>query len=617
MRKKAEQTGVEFHDLSAMKSRSIFMLVIALALAFSSAWVVFIGKSKSPTFIVAAEIASDAFDLWEQPGSLPEGVYLQDSTHAVVTKFVRSVDSTALWHSSVEPFGLSAGLEKSQWRGGWFFGSDLSAWEEKPGRMASHWKPRVGGANRLQMSKDGAIVSVYAPFDSTSADQYLKTTWISIDSVAQFNGVLPNGWMQWFEYLLDDHPEILQAKLGAFSLPGWPEYAVTKPLLDAAWIQLELDKGDTLWAFHCPDSAAFVANGIGNWSNGVWYLHSRGEENGWDSLPAFQKPNEAAVVTSQFAQWNSGDLEQAKWLADGRLIWMKELQPREDKDEVIQLADVVAISEDTSSIEVPETTNHLLGQARNHRTGNLMDIRWESGVVQAIDSKTESIIWTLKLGGSKAPKVWEVDLYQNGKFQVVIASKNRVDVIDVLGREVKGYPQLNATGFTAAAVFDYDRNNRHRIVLGTRDGNILNLQGEAMPTAGWMFSPNQGRYAVDIQHVRAGPSDYLFVAFSDGSVRLLARSGEDRMQTSIRIPPDQIAAFRIGKDIESTTALYIDENGWVEEKTIGGNESVGLTHATKGIRVLVEDRTKDGIPEVIVLTESGEEMWNARNERIN
>lgn len=246
-----------------------------------------------------------------------------------------------------------------------------------------------------------------------------------------------------------------------------------------------------------------------------------------------------------------------------------------------------------------------------------MDIRWESGVVQAIDSKTESVIWTLKLGGKKAPKVWEVDLYQNGKFQVVIGSENRVDVIDVLGREVKGYPQLNAAGFTTTAVFDYDRNNRHRILLGTRDGNILNLQGEALPTAGWMFSPNPSRYAVDIQHVRVGPSDYLFVAFSDGSVRLLARSGEDRMQTSIRIPPDQIAAFRIGKDIESTTTLYIGENGWVEEKTIGDNESVGLTHATKGIRVLVEDRTKDGIPEVIVLTESGEEMWNARNERIN
>lgn len=616
MHKKVDQTGVEFHDLSVMKSRSFLVLMIALALAFSSAWVVFIGKRESPTFIVAAEIAPDVFDFWEQPGSLPEGVYFQDSARAVVTKFVRSIDSTILWHSSAEPIGLPAELEKSSWHGGWFFGTDLSVWEAEPGLMASYWKPRLGGVNRLQKLGDGVVESVYEPFDSTSADQYLKTTWIPIDSAVQINRILPSGWMQWFRDLVDHHPQIQQAKLGAFAVQGWPACTVINTLPEAAWLQLELASGDTLWAFHSPDSMAVAAR-IGKWSNGVWYLHSLGEENGWDSIPAFQMPDEPDVVTSQFAQWGSGGLEQGKWVADGRLIWKREVKLKEGKDEAIQVAEVITITEDTSSTEVAEPTNRLLGQARNHRTGNLMDIWWESGVVKAIDSKTEAVIWTIKLGGKKAPKVWEVDLYQNGKFQVVIGSENRVDAIDVLGREVKGFPQLNATGYTAVAVFDYDRNNRHRILLGTRDGNILNLQGEAMPTAGWMFSRNPGRYAVDIQHVRVGPSDYLFVAFSDGSVRLLARSGEDRMQTSIRIPPDQIAAFRIGKDIESTTALYISENGWVEEKTLGGNESVGLTHVTKGIRVFVEDRTNDGIPEVIVLTESGEEVWNARNERIN
>jgi hypothetical protein len=33
--------------------------------------------------------------------------------------------------------------------------------------------------------------------------------------------------------------------------------------------------------------------------------------------------------------------------------------------------------------------------------------------------------------------------------------------------------------------------------------------------------------------------------------------------------------------------------------------------------VAVEDRTGDGIPEVVLQTRTGEEIWGANNERIN
>jgi hypothetical protein len=38
---------------------------------------------------------------------------------------------------------------------------------------------------------------------------------------------------------------------------------------------------------------------------------------------------------------------------------------------------------------------------------------------------------------------------------------------------------------------------------------------------------------------------------------------------------------------------------------------------TRGQAVSLEDRTGDGIPEVVVQIQDGEEIWGARNQRID
>lgn len=52
------------------------------------------------------------------------------------------------------------------------------------------------------------------------------------------------------------------------------------------------------------------------------------------------------------------------------------------------------------------------------------------------------------------------------------------------------------------------------------------------------------------------------------------------------------------------------------EQVLGTEEYTGLSRMTRGQSVQVKDRTGDGIPEVVVRTDEGEEWWNARNQRI-
>jgi hypothetical protein len=63
--------------------------------------------------------------------------------------------------------------------------------------------------------------------------------------------------------------------------------------------------------------------------------------------------------------------------------------------------------------------------------------------------------------------------------------------------------------------------------------------------------------------------------------------------------------------------LFFDGAGVIQERIIGSNQPTGMNGLTRGLFVEVEDRTGDGIPEVVVQTSTGEEIWGANNERIN
>ena len=129
--------------------------------------------------------------------------------------------------------------------------------------------------------------------------------------------------------------------------------------------------------------------------------------------------------------------------------------------------------------------------------------------------------------------------------------------------------------------------------------------------------PQAGRVIVQIHHLRVGNRDYLYAGQDDGSIRLLKRSGGDRFDSPVSVPPEQAPCFRLSQSIASSTVLYSDEQGWIQERTFGTNEAVGMSRMTRGLSVSMDDRDSDGIEEVIVQTIDGEEVWNARNERIS
>jgi hypothetical protein len=152
--------------------------------------------------------------------------------------------------------------------------------------------------------------------------------------------------------------------------------------------------------------------------------------------------------------------------------------------------------------------------------------------------------------------------------------------------------------------------------MAAPNGELFNFRKEGERTPGWNFKVRPGRYITSLAHVRVSNKDYVFAGQDDGSVRFLKRSGEDRFDSPLQFPSGQIPVFRLGASIESSSVLFFDDDGVIQERTIGTNEAIGMTGLTQGIKVELQDRTGDGIPDVVVHTGRGEEVWDSRNQRI-
>lgn len=606
MHSKAGQTGAGSPELGRMNWQRVLTVggVVVAALG-SAAWVL-LQRAAVPASIDPTEVVSDAFDRWEQPAVWPNGLEVLDSVSCTLTAFTRSADSVCVYHANSLPTALPGGWVSEVWQGGWILGAGLKDWEVEPGSMAAHWQPRSGGRTVQVLLGDGTVESSFERLGAAGKNEKLVTQ--VGGSARSGESVLPQSWAAWYGRMAGD-AAVQTAAVGAY-----PTAAAQVPdsldwLVESAWLTCTVD-GARLRAYAGVDSLAAVQR-EGSWENGVWYIPSKGGDSSWSLVPPYRADDDEAPAAFEFARWSRSESRTGRALLDGRLVWTVQEQ---SSGSPAVVAEAAVAPLETSVSQMPKPSD-ILGHARNHRTGNRMELRNEGNRVVAQENGRE--VWSVEIETDASPEVWEIDLYRNGKYQVAIGAGKRFHVIDVLGREVKGFPKRWSTGFSAFAVFDYDKNRQFRFLLAAPSGEVFNFRKEGERTPGWKFKAEPGRYIVSLSHLRIGPRDYIFASQDDGSVRILSRTGEDRFRSPVRVPAGQRLAFRLGKDLASSTVLYVDNEGWVQERTIGLDEPVGLSRMTRGLSVLVEDRTGDGISEVVVTTAAGEEWWDAGNQRLS
>ena len=205
-------------------------------------------------------------------------------------------------------------------------------------------------------------------------------------------------------------------------------------------------------------------------------------------------------------------------------------------------------------------------------------------------NNTGELLWEYHLGKPILSEIEQIDIYKNGKLQLLFNTSDSLFCIDRKGRNVGKYPiALPDTTSNALALLDYDKNKNYRILIGTATGRIIMYDAKGNKVKGWKFVKVRSAINEQIKHIKIGKKDYIFASTANGTILLLDRKGKSRYQVKENIVEKQGQSFiYTGKNIQESGVYYIDTLGQVIKLPFNGKKDYLAIKGEKGDQLFVK-----------------------------
>lgn len=208
-------------------------------------------------------------------------------------------------------------------------------------------------------------------------------------------------------------------------------------------------------------------------------------------------------------------------------------------------------------------------------------------------SNTGKILWKKQLNGPVLGLIEQIDIYKNGRLQLVFATPNRVYVLDRNGRDVKPFPaNFNDNITQPLSVFDYDKNKNYRLLV-TQGKNLLMLDKNRKTVRGFNFKQANSEIISQPQHYRIGKKDYL-VFKTQTQMYILDRTGNKRVnpKTTSNFSSEPILLY---KDKFTTTdpsgnLISIDTKGNSVSQNLNLSEQHHIEASSKSLVTLNDNK---------------------------
>jgi hypothetical protein len=141
------------------------------------------------------------------------------------------------------------------------------------------------------------------------------------------------------------------------------------------------------------------------------------------------------------------------------------------------------------------------------------------------------ILWKRKINEKILSPVYQVDLFKNGKLQLMFNTATRLFLMDRNRNNVGNYPiRLPAEATNGMSLFDYENNRDYRIFVACANGQVYSYLAGGRPSAGWLFNRQTGSVSNPVQHFVIDGRDYLVFSDDHGMFFMLDRRGVIRAE---------------------------------------------------------------------------------------
>lgn len=216
----------------------------------------------------------------------------------------------------------------------------------------------------------------------------------------------------------------------------------------------------------------------------------------------------------------------------------------------------------------------------SHRDEPLTLVQDVNNNLYLIDNGTGKIQWTVPLDGKILGSIQFVDALANKKQQYLFNTAHSIYLLDRNGKNVGNFPLQSQVDISApVGVFDYDSNQKYRIMVPTNQNNVelYSMEGalwSKMP--GWNFQTENPVKDMPRHFIDDG-KDYI--VFSDQyHVYIVNRKGEIRIPIDelVEKAPNSIISFESGAEASLSRFILTDVYGNIKEIFLDGTVKTTL-----------------------------------------
>ena len=138
--------------------------------------------------------------------------------------------------------------------------------------------------------------------------------------------------------------------------------------------------------------------------------------------------------------------------------------------------------------------------------------------------------WRKKLSGKIIGDIEQVDIYKNGRQQMMFRTNEKLYLLDRNGNEVKqlSFPINSNFSNIPISIFDYEKNRNYRFLISV-DNKINMYDSNGKIVSGFRPPIFESKIINNPVHIRINGKDYIVVQLEDGTLKILDRRGRDRI----------------------------------------------------------------------------------------
>ncbi|MBI2280764.1 MAG: PQQ-binding-like beta-propeller repeat protein [Bacteroidetes bacterium] len=224
--------------------------------------------------------------------------------------------------------------------------------------------------------------------------------------------------------------------------------------------------------------------------------------------------------------------------------------------------------QDTRSVWETELEGEVIGKPEiviNH-TNNTREIFVQDNLNKIyLISNTGKILWTKQLSGNIIGRVYQVDALKNGKLQLLFNTAEKIYLLDRNGNNVGKFPiQLPSPATNGITPLDYEKNATYRLMIGCQNNMLYNFDIDGNLVKGWEYVAENSPATKNISHFILSNKDYIVVPLQNGKVKIIERSGKDRISLKNKLPKTHnVINLNLNSDLNKVNVSTLDSSGSV------------------------------------------------------